>query len=410
MNARLAQALNLLNFGPVKTSDDITITAKDHVKALFTYLQMGNYLSEKNITKAVTYLAAAKPFARDNQTVITDLMNAVTSNNLIEQFAKQDYFTVNDVIDLLTFIQQTAFDRQFGVERDALPPKQWLKDKSAEFYQLATQLDIIVPHMPTKNHYHAIAIMGGATSRVTRRIDYFSNLNVSYDFVWALSGNRELSKGLDDETIMRNVAEFVGKPANFVTKKIGEASREFLDGVTETMMVNYMINKDRTSKISVVDSLVQEQHWRATTSQSAVDIARLLLTKIKNQEIESMQDGHYHVFIIAEQPYPLRMAKQVQREFDKEIKRLQLNGKVIVEVEGCGPGLLEKDAMNDELLRVDSELGALMAERFNDARLAQSHCEFRDDSIIMFSKREKKFAELQASAEAKPEMEAPEPR
>jgi hypothetical protein len=412
MNSRLASALNLLQIGPVTLSDTTTISAKEHAKALFSYLYMGNYLSEPAIAKAVNYLAAATPFAKEPQQVITDLVNAVDAatvkgkfdaDNFIAQFARQDYFNVNDVIDLLTFLQQTAFDRQFGVERDALPPKHWIKEKALEFYQLAAQLDIIAPHLPQAKHYHAIAIMGGASSRVTKRVDFFTSLATTYDFVWALSGNRELSKGLDDETIMKEVAESLGKPVNFVEKKVGAASRVFLDGVTETMMVNYMINKDRATHISVVDSDAQSQHWRATTSQSAVDIAKLLLAKIKNKEIENTVNGLYHVFIIAEQPYPARMAKQVQREFDKEIKREKLAEEISVKVEGCGPGLLEKDAGYDELLRVDSELGALMAERFHDARLAQSGCAFRDDSIIMFSKREDKFKALQAEAEFKPE-------
>jgi hypothetical protein len=419
MNSRLAEALNLLNIGAVALSDGITISPKDHAKALFSYMHLGNYLSKINITNAANYLAAAKPFAVDSQIVIADLMAAVAAaiakdkfdaDIFIAKFASESYFTVNDVIDLLTFIQQTAFDRKFGVERDCLPRKPWIEEKGNELYQLAKNLDVIAPHKPNRNHYHAIAIMGGASSRVTKRVDYFSSLELSYDFVWALSGNRELSKGLDDETIMRNVAEFVGAPVNFVEKKVGdsEASRVYLDGVTETMMVNYLINKERATKISVVDSVAAEQHWRANTTQSAVDIVKLFLTKLKNQEITNTQDGHYHVFIIAEQPYPARMAKQVQREFDKEIKRAQLQGKIVVEVEGCGPGLLEKDVGYDELSRVDSELGALMAERFHDARSAQSNCEFRDASLIMFSKRDKKFKDLQDNLEHK--LETPQMR
>ena len=412
MNTRLASALNLLQIGPVTLSNGTKISAKEHAQALFTYLHMGNYLSKAALTKAVIYLAAAQPFAYDSEIVLSDLMGAVSAATakgkfdtdvFITEFAKPSYLTVNDIIDILTFLQQTAFDRQFGVERDALPPKHWIKENSPQFYQLAAKLDVIAQHLPEAKHQHAVAIMGGASSRVMKRVDFFSNLACSYDFVCALSGNRELSKGLDDETIMQNVAESLGKPVNYVEKKVGAATRVCLDGVTETMMVNYMINKDRATKISIVDSAAQSQHWRATTSQSGVDVAKLLLTKIKNNEIENTSDGIYRVAIIAEQPYPGRMVKEVLREFDKEIKRQELNGKITVVVEGCGPGLLEQDTGYDELLRVDSELGALMAQRFYDARLAQSGCEFRDENIIMFSKRDEKFKALQNDLEHKPE-------
>ncbi len=227
-------------------------------------------------------------------------------------------------------------------------------------------------------------------------------MNVEYGYVWALSGNRELSKGLDDEDIMIKVAESVGKPVKFVEKKNGNVSRFFLDGVTETMLVNYMINKDSSHKINVVDSDVQAEHWRATTSQNAIDVAKLLLTKIQANEIKQAEDGRYHFFIIAEQPYPVRMAKQVQRAFDKEIKHLNLKDKIVIEVEGCGSGLQEENAGKDELLRVDSELGALMAERFYDARLAQDTHDFRDPGIILFSLRDEKYKELQEKLESKP--------
>jgi hypothetical protein len=417
VNSRLAEALNLLRMSSVDYIDDAghaaTISAKEHAKALFTYLNMGNYLAENLMEKAVKYLSASKPFAYENDIVLADLKRALRSAKtnekfnadiFIAEFAKESYFTANDIIDLLTFLQQTAFDRQFGVERDALPPKHWIKANQKEFYQLARQLDIISEKAPRKDYYAAVAIMGAASSRVKTRLDYFLNLNVEYGHVWALSGKRELSKGLDEDDVMIKVAESVGKPANFVEKQNGSVSRVFLDGVTETMLVNYMINKDRAQKINVVDSEVQADHWRATTEQGAVDVAKLLLNKIQANEVKHAEDGRYHFFIIAEQPYPVRMAKQVQREFDKEIKRRNLEEKIVVEVEGCGSGLQEEKAAGDELLRVDSELGALIAERFYDARLAlaQSTHDFRDPGIILFSSRDTKYKALQEALESKP--------
>lgn len=38
-----------------------------------------------------------------------------------------DLMQVDNIIDLLVFMQQTVFDRQFGVERDKLQAKPWLE-------------------------------------------------------------------------------------------------------------------------------------------------------------------------------------------------------------------------------------------------------------------------------------------
>jgi hypothetical protein len=177
VNSRLAEALNLLRITPVEYIDGAgkatQISAKEHTKALFTYLNMGNYLAENLIEKAVKYLSASKPFAYENEIVLADLREALrlaktngkfNADIFIAQFAKEDYFTANDIIDLLTFLQQTAFDRQFGVERDCLPPKHWITANQKEFFQLARQLDIISEKSPRQNSYAAVAIMGGSST------------------------------------------------------------------------------------------------------------------------------------------------------------------------------------------------------------------------------------------------------
>ena len=423
LNDNLAQALNWLGINENRLRDDKgteteVVSPREHAKALFTYLNMAGYLSESILGKAVDYLAAAKPFAYDKRKVLSDLNNACQLSNrngqfdaefFISNFGKQKYFTVNDIIDLLVFLQQTAFDRQHGVERDRLQAKPWMEEHKIEFIKMVTKLGIVTPLPPQREQYAAAGIMGAASARAKSRLEYFRDLKIDCNLALAFSGYRELSKGLDEEKVMDEIAGYLGKPVNYVKKPIGVDTREFLDGITETMMVNYFIETICPNmKIGIVDSAIERGHWRATSKQNAADVAPLIIDKILSREIENTEEGRYHFLIIAEQPYAGRMAKQVQREFDKEIKRRGLEDKIRIEVEGCGPGISEQELVNTSVLtRLNSELGALMAERFNGARpILQQKPELalRDPSILMFNQRDEKYKTYQAPLEYDDEL------
>ncbi len=410
LNPKLAEALNLLGINEIQLRNDKgeqtdLVSPREHAKALFTYLNMAGYLSESLLAKAVEYLASTKPFSCDKTMVISDLNEVCKLSNrqsqfdaefFISNFAKQDYFNVDDIVDLIVFLQQTAFDRQYGVERDRLQIQPWMEEHKIAFKDTATKLGVVMPLPPLKDQYPAAGIMGAASVRVKKRLAYFRDLKIDCNLVWALSGNRELSKGLDEEQVMEQIVDYIGKPVKYVKKQVGVDTREFLDGVTETMMVNYLIETEcPNKKIGIVDSSIESGHWRATSAQSAADIVPIIINKIQSQEIKNTGDGRYHFLIIAEQPYAGRMARQVQREFNKEIKKRGLEGKIYIDVEGCGPGLSEQDLLNSQVLtRLNSELGALMAERFNDTRCVLQQkpgITLRDPNMIMFSKRDETF-------------------
>lgn len=426
INPNLAQALNLLdirefylhnNQDEESKEEKTTLVSRiEHAQALFSYLNMVGYLNEDLLKKAIDYLAASKPFKVENEIVFADLKNVCKDSNrdgkfnaafFISNFAKQDYFAVDDIIDLIVFLQQTAFDRHDGVERDRLQVKSLTEEQQLAFVDHAKKLGVITPLPPLKNHYSGTGIMGAASFRVKKRLEYFCALNLKSELVLALSGDRELSKGLDEEPVMKEVADSLGKPVHYLKKKVGVDTREFLDGITETMMVNYLIETICANKnIEIVDSAVELGHWRATTAQGAADVACILIRKIENQEIKNREDGRYSFSIIAEQPYPGRMAKQVQRAINKKIKELGLEEKFFIEVEGCGPGIPKQDLSNNQVLtRVNSELGALMAERFNDARhilQQQPGLDLRDPSILLFSKRDATYKAYEAQAKLGP--------
>lgn len=419
MHAKLAQALNLLDIGELSILNNEgkvirKVSPKEHAVALFSYLDLAGYLSPDLLEKAITYLSSAKPFLSPNDKIMSHLKIVFDTSHQDGTFNIEWFFDnfcnlldvqVDDIIDLIVFLQQTAFDRQFGVERDKLQAKPWLEQYSKEFIRLSTDLGIVTPHPPTQEAYCGTGIMGASSVRVATRIQYFNSLPAkNCGEVWALSGNRELSKGLDEESIMVDIAHALDRPVSFIDKGVGPAKRSFLDGVTETMMVNFLLQKMCPGKkIALIDSGVEQNHWRATTAQGAKDIAQILVQRIQEGSIPKEKDGTYHFMIIAEQPYAGRMARQVQRAFNAEIKRKNLDAFKVI-VEGVGAGIQEAElATSGVLTRMNSELGSLMAERFYDARLqlqGNINLKFRDPKIIMFMDRDAKYLELKSQNEA----------
>ncbi len=417
MHKKLSQALNLLDIETMILRDDEgkeirTISAKEHADALFTYLNLAGYLSPDLLQLAIEYLSLEKPFSCSNELILNhfkttcDIANTGEKFNVssfLENFCHLDDLTVDDIIDLVVFLQQTAFDREFGVERDHLQAK-WLEQQMKLFAQLATTLGVTTPLPPMYQSYFGTGIMGAASTRVRQRIEYFNSLKVHYGKVWALSGDRKLSKGLDEENVMSEMATVLGKPVHFLEEGEGQAKRWFLEGVTETMMVNYFLEKMCPNKeISLIDSSVEEKHWRATTAQGAKDIAEIIATMIQEGQLINSKDETLRFMIIAEQPYAGRMARQVQRAFNAEFAKKNL--KTSFCVEGVGPGLSDSDFSNLAVLtRLNSELGSIMAERFYDARLKLQQnldLHLRDPKIILFSTRKKKYLELMNSISEK---------
>jgi hypothetical protein len=137
----------------------------------------------------------------------------------------------------------------------------------------------------------------------------------------------------------------------------------------------------------VINSKKEEGRFRATTEENAKDIAEKIVSKIKNSELKPDENGVYRFMIIAEQPYPNRMTKQVQRAFNEVIAEENLEIKL--EVEGCGNAANTKNPS-----RINSELACLEFECFTEARLKNSNIidkNPRDSRIIMFSKRDEYY-------------------
>ena len=411
MNRNLAGALSLLGINELvitETGALKRLSPLEHANALFEYFELAGFLSDASLEKAVDYLSADQAFQVEATAVLEQLKGACRAARsagdfntklFFTEFAKEPFFRTEDVIDLIVFLQQTAFDRQFGVERDRLTAKPWMLEHATKFFHLATHLGLTSEHRPQHKDYQGIGIMGAASFRVRARLEYFNHLGIACNELWALSGKRELSKGLDEEEVMLELASTLGIPANFIEKPAGTDTRVFLDGITETQMVNFFIAKLCPEKrIAILDSAIAEGHWRATTSQNATDIASIIIKRLMTGEIEMPKDGIFRFMIIAEQPHTDRMARDVQRAFNTEAAKQGC--KICVEIEGCGSGINLEDASNQKILaNLNSSLGSLMSERFRDARLhltTRPSMKPRDPKILLFMERDRYFAELKA--------------
>jgi len=428
MHAKLKTALALLDMldatatydEPAAATSTLSNSGESRAKALFTYLDLAGYLSDALLEKAADYLSIERPFAGPKEVMVGYLQRACAearrsgqfdADLFLARFCRQDEFHITDIIDFIIFLSQTAFDRTFGVERDRLNIPSFLtnEEKKQLFLSLATELGVVRESRPSHPTYCATGIMGAASGRARARVEHFNRLRAekgdACGRVWALTGYRELSQGLDEDQIMIEMAERLGRPFALVEKGTGAARRSFLEDVTEAMMVNYLIQTlCPDANIALVDSAAEENHWRATTAQGADDIAKILVGEIQQGRIPHEAGEPYHVMIIAEQPYLERMQRQVQRAFDAEIRETQrlsapigtgslFSGRpepIEIRVEGIGLGLSATDA--GTLTRVNSEIAASMAERYNDAclRLAQQHPDLplRHSEIMMFAKRD----------------------
>lgn len=407
--SKLALALTYLEM----MSDSLTTT--DMVAAFFAYLNLGGYLSDLQIEQAVDALAAAKLFQCNTQIIANTIVKQDLKNScalartaagfdakiFLDNFACQEYFALDDVIDLITFLQQTAFARHFGAERDTLQTQPWMLQNANAFVTLAEKLGVINNIESPWLHYCGIGIMGSVSLNCRRNFDFFLKHiypaklqhQLSYDAVWGLTGQRELSLGLDAYEDIVAVAAHNQKPLHLVKKIVGNFEREFAHAITEPMLINYLWSQLCPQvPMHILESGIQPEHWRATGQQSANDIAALVVHKILQQELKpDLTHDCYYFLVIAVQPAILRMVMQIERALAVELRKhhLTLNIKVL----GCGPGIeigAVANTPDNILARINSELAALMAERYYNARLKLHEHGFknlRSPKSIMFATR-----------------------
>jgi hypothetical protein len=368
MNRNLQQALTLLS-----------LDNEDTAQRFLNYLHFADYLSPELIEKAARYLHTEKEFEQfENQSAedISDKLKADCANfTNLETFLAD--FSPRDIVDLLVFLQQTAFDRNFGQERNELASKPWMDDeeKRDQFIDLQNCVGLVAEQKPTHEHYHAVGIMGASCPRVTTRINYFNQHvadSIAFKQVFAITGTRELKEGLDGQAIITTLNE-QGLKAN------------------ETQMVEYLIKSlcpDNT--MGIIDSSPGEWHWRADTAQNAKDFAYTM--------IKDVQPGTtYPILLVVEQPYGPRMVMQVQRALNEAAQKYneqhnEQHGEPIhFTVEFAGNGIDVRNVTSDTVKQSNSDFAAWLGECYKDARSLQLGQALRDPNSLMYSSRDQHY-------------------
>lgn len=436
MHTTLASAMNLLGFGRAPAP-------KEQACAFFQLLNISGYLTPELLEKACGYLHAAHPFNGSFDNITKALLNQLeqcqaNSDNFdvkrfTDTFAKDLELSPGDIAELLMFLHQTAFDRAFGVERDKLRAKPWMDVHRDDLINIAKQFGLVDEIKPEVNLKKLLGagIMGASSHRVITRIEDFQRMALPTSLsTWALSGKRELSKGLDSDDVMAELAAALGKPETYETRGAGNAERTYLKDITETQMVNFLLSRMIPEQsLETIDSHAEEGHWRATTEQGARDIAPKLVEQIQqqwgqrhtalcllgvacklvlpmlpmilpliiNNALGQIDNEPYRFIIVAEQPYGSRMAMQVQRAINAEIKKQGLE--ITIQVDVCARAVnLENDKVTQVL---SSAMAPLMAERYNDARLRYPNSFTRNPKSLLFRDRESFYQQqLQLTTEA----------
>lgn len=390
MNPNLTQALSWLG---IKEAT---------VPLFFNYLRVAGYLDETLIRKAVQYLNTEKVFdgmeSSSVENIVASLVEASQKDtvNFLDTFASQ--LSPVDIVDLIIFLQQTAFDRNFGKERNLLTAKPWMEvpENQKNFMELQNHIGLVQEQLPQQQHYHAIGIMGASYSRVINRIRYFKDLVVDCDSVFAITGQRYLSKGLDGEKNIDELAKAFSLELHYVNENGQEITKE----TNETRMVMHLINTECSSyTIDIVDSAPGGWHWRTDTTQNAKDFAWTMMQRIQASDVRPL-DGIYAVLLVVEQPYSNRMKKQVQRALNEAAQahniRYTDNIRFIVEASGRGLPLmttLDEPSKIRYITQSNSDFAAWMGECYKDARLLiqQNHANLRAPDSLMYSTREAHF-------------------
>lgn len=389
MNNQLKQALHKIGYLQSTTQSNLThysvisnSDTTDKAQALFEYLYIAGYLNETILQRAETYLKSEAAFANPSVNLakqLSDAVNQATTDSFdaptfLEQTEHIEGLDQQDFMDVVLFLQQTAFGRLPGQERHEIQPSENLAQHADTFIGNARQLGVVNEIQPGKQHYSAMAIMGASYRAVVPRIEYFQKLireqAIQYDKLFVSSGYRDLKTGLDGADNLAKLVEhhagsqdtsvyfatkteensgdkqikrlrYREKPMwdearkQFIMKgKFYDANNQevpadhvYLEGLQEHDMMDYLMQHEygfAPDDYITVKGKKAHPNYRATTQTSAQELAGYI------DDLAFNSDTHQNLLIIAEQPHAQRMALQTQQQMDQHCQTATVN------VEGCG--------------------------------------------------------------------------
>lgn len=421
---------NLTHYSVISNSDS-TYTAQ----SLFEYLYIAGYLDKAILRQAESYLKSEAAFANPSVNLakqLSDAVNQATTDKgfnaptFLKQTEDIEGLDQQDFMDVVLFLQQTAFGRLPGQERHEIQPSENLAQHADTFIGNARQLGVVNEIQPSKQHYSAMAIMGASYRAVVPRIEYFQKLireqAIQYDKLFVSSGYRDLKPGLDGAA---NLAKLVQYYANSTDKEVYFAttqthddgskqvecvhydsenntfydhrgievhqSQVYLEGLQEHDMIDYLMQHEygfAPDDYITVKGKKAHPNYRATTQTSAQELAGYI------DDLAFNSDTHQNLLIIAEQPHTQRMTWQTQQQMDQHCQTAKVN------VEGCGNPISNNVRENPayyrgSLAKINSALASQMKTRCEIARDTMQNQEGipikRGMEIMSYNQRDKRF-------------------
>ncbi|KJV77166.1 hypothetical protein [Orientia tsutsugamushi] len=421
-------AASRLGFNGYKTLN-LTVSATEHQEALLNVLQIAGYFHSEQLWQAINALKVKDPVATFKQ--IYSVVKASGANQddpskfdakiLRKNFVESTELDVQDIMDLILYLAQYAFNRKFGQERDEVVAQNWMTKYKDEYLKEAEILQLIDREIPKYKNYDIAWIAGASRfNMITRIIDYYyaiSKYNIKINSnVAVLTGDRELWANIDGvlPTVLEKLIHAYQTNLNFDLLNIDNSDikcvdegKEYIIGLAKKYHIklnslspfiqytnlnecpagcfpnrlypNYiesggirlneaLIVRDLTDTIfsskviTIIDETVGVDSYRPTTESTVRDATVKFLEKVINTN-DYVNKKEFIILFQSNNPFILRQTIATQREVNEVVDYYnKLYGKKYsIQVDGIGY------KCKADISIIHSEFAALILEKWKDA-------------------------------------------
>lgn len=420
-------AASRLGFNGYKTSNS-TVSATEHQEALLNVLQIAGYFHSEQLWQAINALKVKDPVATFKQ--IYSVVKASGANQddpskfdakiLCKNFGEGTELNIQDIMDLILYLAQNAFNRTFGQERSEVVAQNWMAKYKDEYLKAAAILQLIDREIPKYKHYDVAWIAGASRfNMITRIIDYYyaiSKYNIKINNVEVLTGDRELWANIDgvvptvleklihayqtnldldllniDNSDIKRVdegKEYIIRLAKKYHIKLNSLSPfiqytnlsecptgcfpnrlypNYIESagikLDEALMVRDLIDTIFSSKvITIVDETVGVDSYRPTTESTVRDATMKFIENVINTN-DYINKKEFIILFQSNNPFILRQTIVTQRQVNEVVDYYnKLYGKdYSIQVDGIGY------KCKADVSIIHSEFAALVLEKWKDA-------------------------------------------
>ncbi len=311
------------------------------------------------------------------------------SKLVVKNLLKDIDLPAEDAVAWIVFTSQNAFGRKVGEERDVLANNAVTNRHSEKLLQALEEFGLVNEIPPKLEQYTEVWIMGAASSRLEKHIEYYKNLKIeNVGEIKLLAGERPLSPELDEKNLMVQLAKDNDIPFNQQQPFIQTQGKLYFNyeppngrKLTETLMAQYFNHTLLSGKAIVIDTK-SENNIRPTTESTARDATKALREKINNGEYTEQKI--IYVLAVSNQPHIKRQEVIVQSEVDKLLNDNGLDTEGYkINIDGCGS---KADTSSKNLRNIMSEQAALIAEQSKPILAQPKHKKIQEK--LLYQNRE----------------------